>query len=159
MSAVLRPLRTLARLGRCEHGGSSMLELAMVTPMLMIMVLGITDGANGFTAKLKLQQAAARTIELATAGGISSGAFNNLANEASSASGQSSSNVTVTKWLECDGTRQDSFDGTCTGSQQVARYVSVSITGTYTPMLAGVMAKFGLPSTIPVRGSASVRVQ
>lgn len=159
MSALAKIRCVLTRLGRCEHGGTSMLELATVTPMLMVFVLGITDGANGFTAKLKLQQAAARTIELATAGGISSGAFNNLASEATNASGQSSSNVTVTKWLECDGTRQDSFDGTCTGTQQVARYVSVSITGTYTPMLSGVMAKFGLPSSIPVQGSASVRVQ
>ena len=112
MSAVGRTLRTLGRLARCQHGGTSMLELATATPMLMIFALGITDGANGFTAKLKLQQAAARTMEMASAGDIASTAFNDdLTNEAAAASGESTDHVTVTKWLECDGTRQDSFNG------------------------------------------------
>jgi Flp pilus assembly protein TadG len=146
------------RLLRSERG-SSVIELSALSPMLLSMVLGLIDASLGFTAKLKLQQAATRSIEMATAGGIASPAFNSLADEAATASGVSKTNITVTKWLECNGTRQDSFDAICASGQQYARYVSVTINGNYTPMLSSAMHAFGLPGTLSITGKASVRMQ
>lgn len=158
MSRTARLHRGWLRLLRSERG-ASVIELSALSPMLLSMVLGLVDASQGFSAKLKLQQAATRAIEMATAGGMASPAFNSLADEASAASGVSTSNITVTKWLECDGTRQDSFDAICTSGQQYGRYVSVTINGSYTPMLSSAMQAFGLPGTMTIVGKASVRMQ
>ena len=158
MNQVLRLRRAWRQLLRSERG-TSVIELSVLSPMLLSMVLDLVDASLGFAAKLKLQQAASRAIEMATAGGIASPAFNNLSSEAATASGQSTDNVTVTKWLECDGVRQTPFDGVCTTGQQYARYVSVSISANYTPMLSSAMQAFHLPGTLAIVGDASVRVQ
>jgi Flp pilus assembly protein TadG len=158
MSGTARLHRGWLRLLRSERGTSA-IELSALSPMLLSMVLGLIDASLGFTAKLKLQQAATRSIEMATAGGIASPAFNNLSEEAAAASGVSRDNITVTKWLECDGVRQDSFDAICTSGQQYARFVGVTINATYTPMLSSAMRSFGLPGSLPIVGKASVRVQ
>lgn len=158
MIAIMRLRRGWLRLLRSERG-TSVIELSALSPMLLSMVLGLVDASLGFTAKLKLQQAATRSIEMATAGGISSPAFNSLADEAAAASGVSTSNITVTKWLECDGVAQNSFDTVCASGQQIGRYVSVTINSNYTPMLSSAMQAFGLPGTISIVGKASVRMQ
>jgi Flp pilus assembly protein TadG len=142
-----------------DQRGASLIELALVSPILLLMVLGMVDAAMGFSMQLKLQQAAARTIELATAGGISSAAFQNLQTEAATASDQSADHVTVDKWLTCDGARQSAFDGVCADGQQVARFVSISIQAVYVPILTGAMSAVGLPTSIALEGNSSVRVQ
>ena len=157
MSAAAHLHRGWLRLLRSERG-TSVIELSALSPMLLSMVLGLIDASLGFTAKLKLQQAATRSIEMATAGGIASPAFDSLADEAATASGVSRDNITVTKWLECNGVRQDSFDAICTSGQQYARYVSVTINSSYTPMLSSAMRAFGLPGTLSLVGKASVRM-
>jgi len=149
---------SLRRLLR-DTRGAGVIELALATPVLLLMLLGMIDTVQGFAAQLHLKQSAARTVDLASAGGLSSAAFQNLGEEAAAASGRPVADVTVDKWLECDGARQSSFDGNCAAEQQVARFVSVRIGGTYTPMLSGVMARFGLAGTIPIEGKASVRMQ
>ena len=148
-----------ARLGAflADESGTSVIELAIVTPVLLVMLLGMIDGAMGVSTKLKLQQAAARSIELVSAGGLAS--VSGVSAEAVAASGQSAANVTVDSWLECNGVRQASIDGTCPASQQIGRFASVTITGTYVPMMSGAMQTFGLPGTVTLTGKSSVRVQ
>jgi Flp pilus assembly protein TadG len=158
MSATARLRRGWLRLLRSERG-TSVIELSALSPMLLSMVLGLVDASQGFSAKLKLQQAATRAIEMATAGGMANPAYNGLADEAAAASGVSKDNITVTKWLECNGTRQDSIDAVCADGQQYARYVSVQINSSYTPMLSSAMRAFGLPGTLTMVGKASVRMQ
>ena len=142
-----------------DERGASMIELGFLSPVLLVLVLGIVDAAMGFSAKLKLQQAAARSVEMATTGGISSAAIANLGAEAAAASGQDASHITVDKWLECDGVRQSNIDGSCNSGAQIARFVSVSVTASYSPMMSRAMSLFGLPTTLPITGDASVRVQ
>jgi Flp pilus assembly protein TadG len=142
-----------------DSRGTSVIELGLISPVLLIFMLGMIDLSMGYSAKLKLQQSAARAIELANAGGISSPAINAMSAEAQAASGLDSSHVTVDSWLECDGTRQTSIAVVCADGQQVARYVSVTINSTYAPMMSGAMQAFGLPGTVAIRGDASVRMQ
>ena len=155
LGKTIRRLATLLK----DNRGTSVLETALIVPTLAMFVMGGSDLAMGFSEKLKMQQSAARAIEMATAGGRGSSAFNNLQTEAATAAGVPTSNVTVDKWLECDGVRQTSFDDTCTSSgAQVARFVSISISGSYTPMFS-----FLVPDTdngaISISGYSSVRVQ
>ena len=139
--------------------GSSTVELALLCPILMITLAGSVDCARLISAKLRLQQAAERTAEMATAGSIASAAFTSLQAEAAAAANVPASQVTVSYWLECDGTRQSLFDGACTSGQQVGRFASISIASSFTPNFAWLLRSIGTSGNIPVSSSASVRVQ
>jgi hypothetical protein len=140
-----------------DTSGISVIETAIVIPILAMLVAGISDVAMGFSAKLKFQQAAARSIEMATASGLNGAAFQTLQAEAATAAGVPQAQVTLDKWLECAGVRQISFDGACVSGQQVARFVSISINGAYSPMFPLMQ---GLNSgAIPLAGYSAVRVQ
>jgi len=143
----------LRRLWR-DRRGASLIELALMSPILMVTVAGTVDGARLLGTKVRLQQAAERTAELASAGGASGSSFSTLQSEAATAANVPASNVTVSSWLECDGTQQSSFDGSCSSGQQVARYASIRIVGSFTPSFS-----IFFSGGIAVSGSASVRVQ
>ncbi len=96
-------------------------------------------------------------MEMVSAGGLTD--LSVITAEAAAASGQPAANVSPDSWLECDGVRQASIDGVCTGTQQIGRFASVTITSTYVPMMSGVMSAFGLPGTARLTGKSSVRVQ
>jgi Flp pilus assembly protein TadG len=144
--------------------GTSLIELGMTAPLLAFLLLGSVDMARGYSERLSLQQAANRTIEMATVRGQVNGSYSYLQAQAATASGEPTSNVTVDSWLACDDARQSSFDGTCGGNQQVARYVSIRIVGTHQPIIdyAGLAQLYGgysLSRNIGIEGEATVRVQ
>jgi len=147
-----------------DERGASIIELALSAPLLGLLLLGSVDMAMGYTKRLGLQQAAARTIEMASMRGQVNGSYSYLQSQAATASGQPTSNVTVDSWLACDNVRQSNFDGTCGGNQQIARYVSIRITGTHDPVIdySGLAQKFGvsgLAQDSNIAGQAIVRVQ
>jgi Flp pilus assembly protein TadG len=155
----MNPIGQLARRLRRHQRGTSVIELALLSPILIAILAGSVDCARLISTKLRFQQAAERTAELATAGNIASAAFTSLQAEAASAANVPATNVTVDYWLECDGTRQSAFDGTCSAGQQVGRYASIAITGSYTPSFSWVLRAVGTSGAMPVSGKASVRVQ
>lgn len=144
-----------------DDRGAAIIESALVAPMLAAMIAGATDLSLGFSQKLKIQQAATRSIELATAAGLNSSAFQTLQADAANAAGVPSTQVTVDRWLECSGVRQTSFSGTCASGQLVARFVSVRITDSYEPYFGFVLrsANMSRDGSIPISGYAAVRVQ
>jgi Flp pilus assembly protein TadG len=119
------------RIGRDERG-VSVIEMAFVAPVLAIFIVGVVDIGRGFSAKLTLEEAAYRTLEKVAVGTVQTD-YTYLKAEAATAAGVPQANVTVDSWLECDGTRQASFAGECTGTQQTARYVKVTITNNFKP--------------------------
>ena len=137
--------------------GVSVIETAIIVPALAMLIAGVSDLAMGFSARLKIQQASNSSIQLATAGGSNSLAFSTLQAEAATAAGVPTSQVTVDQWLECAGTRQTLFDGTCTSGQQEARYASVTITGSYNPKFP--MMQYLSGTSLPLKGYSVVRVQ
>lgn len=146
----------LARL-RSDTRGVSVIETAVIVPALAMLIAGVSDVAMGFSARLKIQQATNSSIQLATAGGPNSLAFSTLQTEAATAAGVPSGQVTIDTWLECAGTRQLSFDGTCASGQQEARYASVTVTGSYRPKFPVMQYISG--ASIPLKGFSVVRVQ
>lgn len=152
--------RRLWRLGR-DGRGVAAVELALIAPVLAMLILGTTDIARAVARKLAVQQAAARTIEMASAGGLTGTAYLNMQAEAATAAGVASNKVTTDRWLECNGVRQADWDTTCASGAQIARFVSLTINGSYTPIFDLTFRLLGLSKqgTLPVTGKASVRLQ
>ena len=148
-----------------DRAGAALIELGLVAPMLIFIVLAVSDVAQGFSAQLQLKQAADRTIALASVAGQRAGSYSYLQAEGANASGQPASNVTVTSWLECNGVKQPASATNCSGGAQFARYVAVAITGSYTPaypsaVLASIYGgMMGMNNTVSMTTKAAVRVQ
>lgn len=143
-----------------SNRGTSTVELGMLAPFFALLILGTVDAARAASEKMRLQQAAARTIEMASGGG-SNADPNGLAVEAAAAAKVAVSGVLVDRWLECDRARQPSFDGACTSAAEVGRYMSVNITQEYRPWFSTSLAGLGfdVSRTINLQGRASVRLQ
>ena len=90
---------TLTALFR-DRTGAAMIELGLIAPLLIFVILAVSDVAQGFSSQLQLKQAADRTIDLATVAGQRAGSYSYLQAEGANASGQPSSNVAVSSWLE-----------------------------------------------------------
>ena len=148
-----------------DQTGAALIELALIAPLLIFMILAVSDVAAGFSSQLRLKQAADRTIALATLAGQRSGSYSYLQAEGASASGQPSSNVAVSSWLECNGVKQGSTVNNCSGGAQFARYVQVAITGSYTPAFSNATlasiygARQSMGNTVSMTAKAAVRVQ
>jgi len=155
MRTIATFLRRIAR----DERGTSLIELSFIIPVLILLGVGASDLALCYAQGLKLQQAAARTMELAIASGTNNISSSALQTEASTASGVSTSNITVDMWLECDGVRQTSFSGSCAGTSP-SRFASVTITDTYNWMFEQIVPSWNnQPYSVPLKGYAEVRIQ
>ena len=178
--AILRPLarRLAPRPGRpwrqdpgvkqagstsllADESGASLIEFALVLPILAMMVMGISDVAMGFSRKLAVEAAAYRTLEK-VAVRSSDTDMSTLAAEAATAAGVDEDDVTIDMWLECARTRQTDITGVCAAGQETARYVSVEIDATYTPRFDyGPLADAfgGRDGIVPTGATAAMRMQ
>ncbi len=107
-----------------NNDGVSLVETALVLPIIMMLLAGLIDFAMAFSAKLNTQQAAARTMEYATSVGLERVTFEELRTEAAQAAKVPESQVEINRWLECNQARQSSFDGGCEEGQEIARHVN-----------------------------------
>jgi Flp pilus assembly protein TadG len=122
----------LLRRIRRDKRGVSTIELALATPILSIMLVGLVDMASYFSAQMSLQQAAARSLERVQVGAPSISAPL-IRTEAATAAGVPESQVTVETWLECNNTKQASTVTVCAGTQDAGKYVKVTISSSYVP--------------------------
>lgn len=117
-----------------DQNGTSVIELAIVAPVLAGLLVGMVDISNAYSTKLNAEQAAQSAIEKVFQKSADTTVVNTLVTEASTLAGVPADQVTTDSWVECDGTRQQEYTATCTGGQDEARYLSVSVTATYEPM-------------------------
>lgn len=157
-----RITRSISSLNRCSRG-TSVTELALVSPLLAILFMGMVDGASAIAAKLQLEQAGQRAIERATAYGTAGSDYSDIDDEAATAAGVPVENVTFDNWLECDGTRQASFEDICENDEQIARYVSIDIVSSFEPAFfygpVGTWIGVRDNGSIPITVDSSVRIQ
>lgn len=129
------PRRLFARLRRDEKG-ASLIEFGLLAPVLALMLGGVIDLSEGLSERFQIQQAVNRSLEQIHSMPPQANAnqkdvdYNFLVTEAQNAAGASAT-VTLTKWLECDGTKQSSWDGSCTNGQDTARYIHLKIVKTF----------------------------
>ena len=148
--------RSLAR----DERGTSLIEMAMVAPVLATLLVGMVDISRAYSAKLQLEQAAQRAIEKVMQYQADSSTYATLYTEAATAANVPVTDVTVDYWLECNGARAADYGSSCTTGQTYARYISVSIDKKFTPMF-GTRFFPGANSdgTYTITGEAGLRTQ
>lgn len=127
---MIRRIRTLVR----DERGASIIEMAMVAPVLAMLLVGMVDISRAYSAKLQLEQAAQRSIEKVQQYRTTTSTYATLQSEAATAAGVSATAVTVDYWLECNGARAADYNSSCTSGQTSARYISVSIDKNFSPI-------------------------
>jgi Flp pilus assembly protein TadG len=116
-----------------DERGTSLIEFGFLAPFLAVLAMGIIDLSRGLAERFALQQAVNRSLELVQARPAVAAAdatdldYGFVKTEAATAAGVPESQVTLTRWLECDGVQQASVTGTCTGTADTARYLRVRI--------------------------------
>ncbi len=143
-----------------DSRGTSIIEMALVAPFLATLVIGMVDLSRAYSTKVQLTQAAQRAIEKAMQGKKETSLYDTLQSEGATAAGVATSDVTVDYWLECNGTRQATYDNTvCPTGQTYARYVSVDIQKTFTPMFSTRFGGSNTDGTYTLHGKTGIRVQ
>ena len=158
-------VRNLAR----DERGASIIELALVAPILATIVLAMGDLSRAYSTKLQLEQAAYRSIERVQQYQSTEATYDLLDNEAVAAAQASGftdvtdSNVHVTWWLECNGVTQSNYDSGCSGGQTQARWISVDITRDFMPSFSPMSFNRWLGSnsngSFTLHGKAGLRTQ
>lgn len=152
-------LFSLMRKLRGANRGTAAIELALIAPILATLLVGVVDLSNGYSMKLLLEQAAQRAIEKVMNGQANTTTAAALKSEAASVAGVAESAVTVDFWLECNGTRATAYNTVCATGQAYARWMSVSITKSFSPMFAKEWAGANPDGTYTVVGRTGVRIQ
>jgi len=154
--AMFGRLRSL----RGDTRGVSVIEFAFIGPTIVLLILGVVDGARAVSAKLTLDQVVYRALEKAQVGTTQSDYDSFLKTEVTNA-GIPSANATVTTWLQCDNETPIAMSGTCDAGEQTARYVQLTVTNTFQPSFA--YGKYFLGANaagaISLSSTASLRVQ
>jgi Flp pilus assembly protein TadG len=149
-----------------DEKGASIIEMALVTPILGSLLIGMVDISRAYSAKLQLEQSAYRAVEKVQQYQATESTYDTLKNEAVAAAHDAgftsvtTNDVTVDYWLECNGARQANYDTVCPSGQVYARWVTVDIPGTFTPMFSsrrwpGANAN----GTFTLHGKAGLRTQ
>ena len=114
-------------------GGNVTVELALVTPILATMLIGVVDITTAYNRKLELEQAVQRSIERVMQTTADLPVEQNIKQEAASAAGISEDDVTVVYSQTCDGV-DTAYEADCDVGQSDVRYLDVSATTDFTPM-------------------------
>lgn len=145
-----------------DRKGSSVIEFALMAPVLALMFVGVSDFARGLARKFQIEQASYRALELITVGTIQSD-YSYVRPEAAAAAGVPEANVTVTNWLECNGEQKPQFSDICPEGQETARFVKVAIVADFQPSFSnGPLARnFGGNDngTLRLTARSTLRVQ
>jgi|GEM_PF-7131650 len=150
---MIRLRETLLALRRSERGVAA-LEFCIVLPVLLLLLLGTFDVSRLIARRVDLQQAVTETVGLAIAQPPQDG--QNLAylqNAAAAAAGVPASNVTVVRQARCNNVVANTL--ACPNQSQFALYVSITISGTYTPN----WRHFGVSATVPMVVSRTLRIR
>lgn len=138
-----------------HDGGTSVVELGLLAPVLMLFLTGIADLSGCLGAKFQMQKAADRAIQLAAVQDVRRD-YTYLRQTAADYAGVPLANVTYEAWLQCGATRQADYYGTCAAGTERKRYVKLTITSTYSlhfpvSFLAGANGEMTMVSSSVVR--------
>ena len=155
---------------RDDETGASIIEMALVSPFIAALLVGIVDVSRAYSDRLMLEQAAQRAIEMVEQQRTVGTDYGDIADEAAAHAGitATSTNPAISQWLECssDGgqtwTSQgaDSLASECpNGTDLPARYVSISIQKSFTPLFSNKYLGANADGTYTLTAQAGIRVQ
>ena len=146
----------LSTLGRDERG-TSLIEFGFLVPFLALLTMGVVDLSRGLAERFAIQQAVNRGLELVQARPAVAAAdekdvdYSYVTTEVASAAKVPAVQVTLTRWLECNGEAAGDVNGTCAAGQDTARYLRVRVTKNFN-------GEFYYDS-IPMAASGTLRTQ
>lgn len=153
MSMAVSPRPSILR----NERGTSVIELAVAAPVLLLFVAGLTDLGRGLSERYRLQQAVNRSLEMAQTGRDGDYAF--LVQEAAAAAGVPEANVVQQQWLECDGVKMLWTEECNTGSES-ARYVKLTIRSSYRPLFGSMgYLQANADGSVDLSARATLRVR
>ena len=154
-----------ARIARDDRG-ASIIELALVAPVLASLLIGMVDVSRAYSQKLRLEQASQRAIEKVQQYQTGTSTYDTLRSEAATAARESGfpsttdSDVTIDYWLECNGTRAADYSSSCADGEVYGRWVSVRIRGIYTPIFRSrFFPSANADGTFTLTGTSGMRTQ
>ncbi|WP_324827352.1 TadE/TadG family type IV pilus assembly protein [Qipengyuania zhejiangensis] len=123
----------LNRLKR-EDRGNATVELALATPILLTMALAGVDVALGFVHKLEVQQYAQVGADYVMSEMENVPLAAQVKLRVQEASGLDVGKITVTEWIECDGTKT-ALPACLNSGSTATKYMKISVQKDYTPLL------------------------
>ena len=139
-------MERLVKLWR-EDRGAAIIELAIVAPVIALMTVGVVDLSNGFNDKLKIEQAAQRSIEKVMQTTGITDVETTIATEAicqfngtmpdgvtCKSAPLTAANVTVTHSLYCNNGATPETDVDCPTGQTESKWIKVTVWTEYTPL-------------------------
>jgi hypothetical protein len=116
-----------------DERGTSLIEFGFLAPFLALLAMGVIDLSRGLAERFAMQQAVNRGLELIQArpavaqAGANDVDYAFVKNEAADAADVEPEQVTLTRWLECDGVDMGNVNGTCDPGEEQARYLRIRI--------------------------------
>lgn len=141
-----------------DRQGVAVLEAALVIPILLVMLVGVTDFSMSLFKRLYTEQLAISGVQMAISGGIGPIPDAQVISQLASDSGLPSSNFTITRWTECnsDGTLYP--QGPCPNDTDVREdFVKVTVSNSYKPIFG--FGMFSLISASNFSSSSTGRLQ
>jgi Flp pilus assembly protein TadG len=147
-------LKMVGRFRRSEFGGAA-IELAVVSPLLLLLLIGVVDYGRAFYTSITVSNAARAGAEYGAQGPIQSGDIAGMKAFAQG-DGQEAGTLTVNarRYCECGGAAAP-CSTVCTGGAAPDVFIEV----TATKSLSMLLPYPGLPSTLAIARTATFRSQ
>jgi Flp pilus assembly pilin Flp len=146
--------RFLRRFARSERGAAT-IELALISPVLATLLIGVVDVTTAFNRKLELEQAIQRSIERIMQTTTDLPVEDNIKQEAADAAGIDADSVIVDYTLTCNGV-DTPYDNDCADGEAEVRYIDVSASTTFEPMFP--LARLGMTADhFTINAQAGIR--
>ncbi len=137
--------------------GSTMVELALVAPLLLLLLLGATDFGRVFYHAVTLANAAGTGAFYGAQSNIQSGQFTQM-QQVAQTDAKDLGTITATAGRYCDcpnGAKVDCISGSCPNYGPPRVYVSVHTKESFKPLVGYT----GIPNPVAVGRTAYIRVQ
>ncbi|WP_158241483.1 TadE/TadG family type IV pilus assembly protein [Novosphingobium sp. TH158] len=150
-------MRNLMRHLWHDQRGVSAVEAAIFMPILLSLAVGAIDLTQLSVMRLNLQQVANAGAAMAVAGGNTPPDNTTLAARLAADTGMAASAITVTRWTECNEAAQANIAACPNASDVRADYLTVTVTGSYTPIFSGPFGKLAQTTTYVASSTARIR--
>lgn len=141
------------RIARAQEGVAA-IEFCLTLPILLMMTVGAYDISQMIATRMDYQQALTEVAGLAIAQPPQGESYGYLKNAAATAAKVDAEKITITSDYRCN--NASVTGSTCpNATDERALYVSITVTGNYTPK----WQHFGIDASVPMTITRTVRVQ
>ncbi len=148
--------------GRASDSGSSLVELALVLPLMVVLLFGAMDFGRAFYASMGVTHAVRAGVQYGAMNVANSSSTTGMENAAATAAADISGfSATASRFCTCWSastlveTAMASCSSSCTSPSTIRIYVQVTGTRTFSP----IVSYPGLPGSLVITRTARMRAQ